>query len=456
MSLFNEFNFNEPNSSFNDSGTFIIGISASISTESSLTVDMSVVYHITAAIDTSSTIDATFSSQAFVGNITTESSVYGICNAVDMATPITESHSEIYGSITGEFLLSSNINVDSEVIGLPENICNTIVAIDTSSLVVGGFGLLRGNIAEALSLVEASLHIIHGIISTGIDPTESTVIGDASVTHDSIAAISTESAIASPNCYYDTSSLICVNEPVLSRTLDVSGSLDTSSSVSESALELYFRLFNEIETAGSSDVSGTVHYVRGGIGNVNTSSSVTGHIVYETNCGGANIETSSELPIKFGATDIQTGSYVDGILDAPTHLFAKRREVTYIFQVDRNKNSKSIIDNHYNIMKFYYSLSRIDEVLEYTKRNAQKDLNSFRIPELVQLIADYNENLKKGIVTELPDPYRIWSSNLDLKNINTGERGMVQKYATGSFALKDGHFALYRGPKYENGQLIEN
>jgi hypothetical protein len=455
MSLFNEFNFNEPNSSFNDSGTFIIGISASISTESSLTVDMSVVYHITSAIDTNSDVTGVFSSQAFVGNITTESSVYGICNAVDVAASINENRSEIYASITGEFLLSSNIDVDSEVIGLPENICNTTVAIDTSSLVVGGFGLLRGYIVDSLSLVDASLHIIHGIVSTGIDPTESVVNGDASVTHDSIAAISTETTIASPTCYYDTSSIVCANEPVLSRTLDVaSDNIDTSSSVSESELELYFRLYNEIDdVTGSSDVSGTMHYVRGGIGNINTESSVTGHIVYETNFGSPiNINTGSELPIKFGATDIQTGSYVVGILDAPTHLFSKRREVTYIFQVDRNKNAKSIIDNHYNIMKFYYSLSRIDEVLEHTKRNAQKDLDSFRIPELVQLTSDFKEN----IITELPDPYRIWSGNADLRNIDTGERGMVQSKATGAFALKDGHFALYRGPKYEDGQLIEN
>lgn len=456
MSLFNEFNFNEFN--FNEtsdsSGGSILEISASISTESSLTAGMSIIYNIAASIDTSSDVTVGNVITEISANISTESTVYGILDAVDVAASVDENDSEVYTSLTGEFrLISNNIECDSEVSGTAINTCNTTITIDTSSLVVGGFGLLRGYITECLSSIDAVLCLIHGIASNELE-TESVVNGDISITKDISVAISTETTITSPTCYYDTSSEVCVNEPVLSKTIDiVSDNIDTSSSVNEPDLELYFRLYNYTnDVTGSSTISGAIHYVRGAVGNISTESSVSGRIVYDTNCGGANIETGSALPIKFGATDIQTGSYVVGILDAPSHLFSKRREVTYIFEVDKNKNSKSIIDNHYNIMNFYYSLSRIDEVLEYTKRNAQKDLDSFRIPELIQLTSDFN----KGIIDELPVPFRTWSSNLDLRNINTGERGMVQAKATGDFNLKDGHFALYRGPKYVDGQLIEN
>lgn len=455
MSLFNEFNFNE--SSFNDTSGFVGGsiveISASISTDSDVSGHLSIISHINSAIDTSSSVVGEIVSESLSVAISTESSVYGILNAVDMSTTIYESNSEIVAFLGGEFTLASDVTGSSDVSGSPENICNTQVAIDTSSLVVGGFGLLRGHITESDSLVESFLHIIHGIASTGISESESSVSGDSSVTHDASGSISTETTITSPTCYYDTSSEVCINEPVLSRTLEGSASIDTSSSVNEPDLELYFRLFNNTDdVTGSSDVSGTIYYVRGAVGNIDTESSVTGRIVYDTNCGGANIETGSELPFDFGEINIRTGSTVNGILDAPTQLFKKRREVTYIFEVDRNRNPKSIIDNHYNIMKFYYSLSGIDEVLEYTRRNAQKDLNSYKIPDLIQLISDYNEQL----IDELPAPFRIWSSDSDLRNINTGDRGMVQSKAVGQFTLKDGHFALYRGPKYVDGQLVEN
>lgn len=106
----------------------------------------------------------------------------------------------------------------------------------------------------------------------------------------------------------------------------------------------------------------------------------------------------------------------------------RRRRVSFVFEVDKPNTNSSIIDEHYKIFKFYNSLTLLGETLNYVRRTASYELQSFNIDST---------------------SHRTWTSNSDLYQLTTGDRGRIATGATGIFLGKDGHFALYTGPNVD-------
>lgn len=150
----------------------------------------------------------------------------------------------------------------------------------------------------------------------------------------------------------------------------------------------------------------------------------------------AVINTESNfLSLKWASVDI-TGNHTTLTVNAqaPDQLreLGSRRRVSFVFEVDNGRTNSSILDEHYKIFRFYNSLININQTLDYVRRVASREMKSYNIDST---------------------SHTAWSSNDSTSNLKTGQRGIVQKGATGMFFGKDGYFAIYRGPEVIDGIL---
>lgn len=222
-----------------------------------------------------------------------------------------------------------------------------------------------------------------------------------------------------------------------------------SSSVTVNTLDVFSRLYingDETGILSSTSINATMTKLAGIESSVISGRTSFGRARLSVTYGGFGptiFAGTSEFKSvkKLGALDNISGrTRIEATLTAPESLknIGSRRRISFVFEVDKPDTKSSIIDEHYKILRFYNSLTSLPETLEYVKRNAEREISGYDIDSTA---------------------HRAWTNGTyiaegDLLNVRTGERGIVQKNATGVFLGKDGQFAIYTGPTIVNGALV--
>lgn len=189
------------------------------------------------------------------------------------------------------------------------------------------------------------------------------------------------------------------------------------------------------DISGISTVTSQLHFFKGLKPIISGSSSVSALLSHSYSLGEVLINCSSTAreAVKLGSINFtRPRTRITATLRAPDPLrgFGERREVSFVFEVDKPQTNVSVVDKHYGLFRFYRSIYNLSSTLEYVRRSAQTELDSYDI---------YSED------------HRKWTNGTDgeggdLLNLTSGDRGIVQKDAIGIFKGFDGYFAIYKGP----------
>jgi len=215
----------------------------------------------------------------------------------------------------------------------------------------------------------------------------------------------------------------------LSTTIDITG----ESSLSVDADAPYKRL--QADITGDSELVINCSIIQGSSGVIIDSGTTTNVQAHYLASGIATINTESFfLSLKWASATITGNTTLVMNAQAPEQLkeLGRRRRVSFVFEVDNGRSNSSILDEHYKIFKFYNSLVNINQTLDYVRRVSTNEIKSYDI---------YSTS------------HVSWVGNESIVNLTTGQRGIVQKNATGIFYGKDGYFAIYKGPEVIDGIL---